>query len=891
MSTDRRATNYVGDYGAKITGALGDLFASPVSAKVLALCNRGRENNPASKLVDRVLIDALSLNGSEFVNWAKNPLAAARPTPGLVLDLAALLGFAPPTDLLAVLEQQYEEIHGLSPYPGDVYRMTDPWLDGSPACLCWSAFVGSQRQLEQLSIKPERSDQRGALADEYLRIYREFLPSLTPQLFERVHRRKDAISLSELRIERGTKPYVRSLRPRVSPTPSDVSLVPASPQSVEQIGLGDQPIQPGLWDGDLPTFGTSSFEVGEKATLYGGRSHRLAAGFTPLQFTVARHSFDREAIEALRRDILGGTKLCRSFTVKAGRGAGLTMALAQLVRDLSDDEGSEVRWILGDPQRVRSVLLSLDESRARELAEWAAAQGTRLQRLAIVIDDVSLAMPREIAQLLRFRDSCKVLFSSLGGPQLVFIFGSFGAARTCSEDAVVELALTRRDQETCYVKMAHEAPTLIAGHADGLGGLIRDHPETRWHADDAQALIDFLMEHGEPSALAAQHWLARTDDLHEVDLEILSLAASAQLLGLHIPERVAIRLFADHRTPPFEDAEDIAQTVSRLAVYEKDWQGVGLSCPRRAESILERTGRFHVAFLIDAFDRLLTAAFDESEARPSSSQDVLSFVRHVIQRLTKRELYVFRYRDEILNGLLGGLIGRLERLAIGFNIAERAQWAGTLSGALRRREKSEGAAVAVLPCARLVTRLCESSVAEMGQEILSPEITVSLLRAGTRLVRDRRPIQVEAIDQALEALFTPSYLREIVRRRLVDEGEDRVRRANEIVHAYCTFVLARHSEAPPKQVCYDISAWLAECSRIFAEHKAALDAGVWLQRARFVWLNVDDRRQKDLSMRTKFIDRADACIEFNPQAQATWTQHVVQARRRLVIANGQPGNS
>jgi hypothetical protein len=586
MGKNAPNNNFIAEYRGKAAGGLAALYSSPVSVKVLELCNKGRRE-PAAELNEKVIIEALGFNYSEFSN-IRGGLVKGRPSPGRVLDLAALLGFAPPLDKLRAMEERFENANAVSPYPRNVYAMMEYWEDESPEACCWAAFVGSPNQLRRFALAipaPERG--RGAASADFLHVYNRHLPHLTPQLFDTVHWTKSPEPRATFRIDRNMPSYMRKSAPS-APTELPVN---AAIEHLKKIALSpvkavalpawmDPARGVPLWESMLPGYGRSEFEMQEKSTLYGGRSARLSAGFSPVKFAVARHSFDREDISVLRSEIQAATKPCCSFTLKSRKGAGLSMALAQLVRDLAVDEHTRVLWILDEPNRTRELLAALSDTTAQELAEWAVAQGNELERLVLVIDDVSLAKPREIARLLRFRDRCKILFPTLGGPKLALVFGSFGAARTCSEDAEIELKLTHADQEACYAKMAREAPTIIADRSGGLSGLIRAHPEARWHADDAQALIDFFMEHGAPSSVAVAHWLARTDDLDEPKLEMLTMVAVAQLVGLHVPERVAVNLFSVHRTVPFEGAEDIVQTVSRLNVEDRDWRGVGLSCPR-----------------------------------------------------------------------------------------------------------------------------------------------------------------------------------------------------------------------------------------------------------------------------------------------------------------------
>jgi hypothetical protein len=276
---------------------------------------------------------------------------------------------------------------------------------------------------------------------------------------------------------------------------------------------------------------------------------------------------------------------------------------------------------------------------------------------------------------------------------------------------------------------------------------------------------------------------------------------------------------------------------------------------------------------------LASVAFDEYEARRDGASDALNFARHLFQRLTKREHYVFAHKTVIVERLLGECIQRVASQIYRLSVTARAQWAGTLSGALESGKRSKISERVRSDCARLVTSLCEACLANIKEPSVA-EVALGLLRAGSRLIRSGLAPNGDALELALRAAVPPAAVRDLIRKQLVEGGEDRAFRANELVHILCRFECACWMDQLPQSVCVEMTRQLEEIAMEFAEQGAAVDAGTWLQRARFVWLPRGEDRLTSLEMLEQFIERAEACIEFHPQSQGTWTSQVQSARAR-----------
>jgi hypothetical protein len=895
----------INELGPKLKGALDLLFASErQSAAVLALCNNGRKL-AEQKLQQRVLAETIGL--SHLSNWVS--VSANGVSQGAFLDLAALLGLAPTEAELKAFEEGYTHDYRLPPFPNRVFQMLDTWRDDSPSCRCWTAFVGTRERLEEIGL-PVKPNRRGTSAERFLALYEEKLEQLAPELFRTTHSSADPPPLVAYR--RIKYPHLffspEELRPAdtdaFAPTGTATTAATRSTPTGAPLPESwlDRATGKPLLDDGLPPVGDSEAEIEAKAELYGGRPDR---DFTPRHAVALQHAFDRESVSELRALIDSVDAPCTSFTLAATRGTGLSLALAQLVRDLTDDadEPTKVLSIIGDPARTRRFLESLDENKAAELAGWAASFDERLHRIAIVIDDASGGESAGYWPLIHFRNRCRVMFTDLAGPRLTFIFGSFGAAKTLHENGKVDLKLTKADRISCYETMAMRRPEIIKGHVDGLNGLFLAHPEeARQHDGDAQALIDFFLEHGKPKHVTTKNWLARIDDLDGAQRTILGVAASAQLLGLPIPERIIPGLFGNATSSPFESADDLVRSSDRLTVAlegwhgDRPWRGVALSCPRRARSILQRGGRLDVGDLSETLRQLIHASLNDYADNGDDAAATLDFARHVFQRLGKKDLYAFELRAEVSRNLIGDFVDRLTMLSRRWNPGEKARWAGTIAAwlpagfdpaALSRSEAFPGQKASAL-FVGTNAKDCMNEVTRHGERF-SPEMALGLFRAGRLLLRSGFYAPgARDLARHLDYAVSRHRLLTLLERQVEIGGEKLAYRANELVHAYCQFEAALHSMDDAKkrswrhtrERCFAMSALLDELAEFLESRSIPLDAGIWIERSRYIWVDraSESDREDALERRKDYLDRADDYISFNPLTQATWRKHVQRER-------------
>lgn len=876
------------EFGAKVKLAIhAALSCQSMAPRLLDLCNRWRRY-PVPEPLQQTVGQAIGLSQGTINNWM---IGKGRPYPGQVLDFVAILGMAPDPATLEKLELGYQTATmQLSVYPKETYRILDRWNDRSSALRCWAAFAGSAYQLTQWqhpSPTNKSPNTRGADAEVFSKVFRESLGSLTPQLLDVVHWDRHLPSRAQFRVPRGFYDDLTGTAASLRDVNAEVRAVPMTfggdssepePGSLEWM---DPQNADRLFDVQLPSVGLSRFEIEEKATLYGGRSG-LDGRFSQIEHVVAGHTFDRENVRTLLREIRASTSSCSSFALTALPGSGLSLALAQVVHDLAADPTLKTMWVIGEAERTKRAISFLSDQLAEELVTYVRKL-RGVERVVIVLDDVSLSPDDHVLRLIRFRQRCKTALQTWPAPKFTFVFGSFGAARTCSEDGNIPLDLTTADQVACYEKMARHEPTIIGGRPGGLAEIIKARPEARWYKDDAQALIDFLLEHGRPKAEAIEYWLARTDSADIVESEIVGLAAVAQLIGLSIPEGVATTLFANLRVPRFHDAEEIVRQCKGTAVIEDDWRGVGLSCPRRAKSILERTGRFSADNLLHAFSRFVEVSLSRYEDGKPGSDDALDFAGHIFQRLSKSKLFVFSDKIRIVEHLVDNFIPHLTRISADWSLAQRTRWAGTLSGILTSNPND----AAKLRCAEFVLELCKFALSEIEAALVTTDIAVSILRAGRRLLSSKLlPIKAEDFVERLLQTFDKSVIKGILEAHFEQRNGNHIAyRANELIHVYCSICRdienVQRGRRPITYQFFEMTNWLFDIERLFANYDAALDAGSWLQRAYYVRIRNGDSRVHDLNFRRQFIDRAYSCIEFHPQSQGTWTTEAHKARSAL----------
>lgn len=814
-------------------------------ARILSQCRKGGGGGGTLSF-QKSIANALGITPSTISNWvepARRKLATESSLPpamgqsaGKIVDFAGIMGFCADDETLTQRIRQFTELNELEAKPRDMYRVLIGWSVDTPACRCWHIFIaGTVEQFDEA--------------------YRASLSSLSPTLY--------SLNLSGRAI---------SQRLPISP---DIVVPPI--QSEARLTLQ-------LLDNQLPTFGRSEMELRAKTSLYGGSP----SGMTMLEHASLGHSFPREAIVRLAAQIGTDTMPHRSYTVRAQRGAGLSLALAQLVQSLSVEPETLVRWIIGDPAKTKLFLEALHDQGdavAALLRSEALQCGLTAKRMVIVLDDVSIATRMEGIDLVRFRNFCKKYFTTDIDFTLVIVFGIFGDAGGCHEfTEEIKLELTDKDLENCYQVMANTDPAIIFGHGNGLNGVLSENPLGRQISDDVELFVDWLLEYGgaiEPSNL----WRARIKTLDSRIEAILIAAATVQLVGLALPWQIVSRLLNMNYYTARELIERAIQETEFIQEDNGEWPGVSISCPRRAFSVLDSLKISNIAKIEESFSIIIVNAIEISRADGSYSE-MFEYTRHLLQRLFKPELY--RFPGKSLVALLADRIF-LQSVDLGWPERGRSklpQWAGTLSPRLRpqvRRPKDPKR----IQLAALVEELVRASIRDIdsGRGVDGATI-VSLMRASRWLLKSKisedaddraRAIAIAFRDEIFPKYFILKLIHVELSRKedptpLGQRKKDKAYRVNEIIHSAVKLDLeiglTFNSWSSTKN-------WLDELEITLRDSGAPFDAGTWIVRAEFAIEAArlgfgTDAAGSAAGEAIEFLDRAEACIEFNPILQGTW---------------------
>ncbi len=670
----------------------------------------------------------------------------------------------------------------------------------------------------------------------------------------------------------------------------DVSHHESVPSASESLEPGADTSIDHLFVTSLPFVGNTDYERQEKYTLFGGRPDELSLRFNAVEYAVARHSFDREIVTKLFAAVRVTTRIaCRSFTLRGLPGTGLSLALAQLVRELSHYEDTRVFWVIDDANHTRNVVSQLSSTTAEDLYRRVSTDSSAPSQIVIVLDDVSEIPTAGVRKLFSFRDKMRQLATKALAPKVTFVFGSFGAARTVHEHEEFELKLEAADRMACYEHMRAE-PQVILGKDSKLSELLRRHPEARWFEHDTQAFIDFVLEYGGPTREAMQYWLAKRDGLSQPEEDILTSTAVVQLLGLHIEDTVAKRLFSEILGEHLDDIEIISTQIHGIVPIEKEWRGLGLTCARRAESILNRAGRNTFEYLLEIYQKAMRASL--LPMNPEGQHAAHNFARHIFQRLSKRKLWLFEHRFEIAQHLIVSERDSLEVLPEFLGVHEKARWAGTLAAVLAlRKDDSIISDADYDSMVEVILELCEQTLNQIFDHDfpVSSKVVVSLHRALRLLLNEESRYQSRVRDLSEQLLYKLSIV-DLVNEALVSGGEEAEFRANELIHARANLEdrLVTKREWDGKKYKQSMSTWLDKLSEVFRRSNASFDAGNWLKRAKYVWvpeIGLVHQREKAIERKASYLKQAMMCIQEDAFGQGTWDENVSLDVKRFIDEN------
>lgn len=640
-------------------------------------------------------------------------------------------------------------------------------------------------------------------------------------------------------------------------------------------------------DNGVPSVIAAGIAKSAKSRLYGG-DPRLK--LTILESVALGHAFERQVVNEICAKIAADATPFRALTLHADHhGQGLSLALAQAVRDLSALPRVEVYSIIGDAAKSQKLLQSLNAEQAIKVMSWLRTKWGQVDQIVLVIDDVIDLEPEVARDLWLFLGALTASDAEQASPKFAIILGAFGTDTACFTRDVRPLELTGVDRNNCYLAMSDGPDPLIAGHPGGLSELLRDHPVARQIGNDAQAFIDFLLEYGR--ALATAHWLAKIDESEARPTSPLILTAAAELLELPLPEAVALKstLTTGDR---WKSAHDMVASIHSLVWVDGRNPGVALACPRRARSILRRAGQFSEDLIADAFGRLLTRALSTYQNGEPGALECLEFARHIVQRLGKRELYKFEGKDDIAQRVMSQFVEMIaNRLAQKWNPTIKARWAGAIAPFVRARKPKQPSEVQTRQAwARFAAAMATDwiAAAETGSEPILGETVLSVMRATTALCKHRyRVPDAPALACRLNDLLTGQRLTDLIDRALADNEEYR---ANELVHGWCRFQEAKGAASKNVQLSKWVFSVLEPLMERFAHHQAKMDAATLIECARYIWLDMKDEtsHREALDMRLSLLRQADSYLTEYSFAAGTWDTRYKQEIAELRGVNPKP---
>jgi hypothetical protein len=869
---------------------------------IIDLCNHQRLGAPVTKITPAYVNQVLGFTGSVIANWKTNSTAKL----GRLLDFAALIGIAPSEERLIALEEAFEQEYGLSPYTDDrsISEMLARWTDDAPARECWLCFAGSyhviraHRHLQEMRPSPRRNsattDQMtlGVSFSAFKDIYDQSSDALTPYLPTLVHwttgtpRRDDyraRLATPFYQVDTGTTSRTGIATPRPNKGAQKTGSENASHQADSTADFSK------IFDCELPTVGQSPAEASEKLALFGGRDPYRSLGYTPLEHVLSNHAFERSVIKTIVDRVNEPTSGAKSYTLRGVAGSGVSIGLAQLVAKLGKDPRNKTYWKIGDPNQTATTLEALSGEYAEVHHKTSKSMEVQSHRIIFVVDDVSRLPPSALRKLIAFKNRCKKINLINGAPFYYFIFGQIGDQDACSEDGLFDLKLTPSDQSACYAKMADDAPAIVRNRTDGLKDMLVDHPEMREIRDDTQAFIDYLLQHGSPTQDALDHWLASVDFASDYERAMTLNVATSQLLDLHVESRTFKHLDLQLSGGRAQPQSSSVSTILRFATKKVEWSGVGLSCARRARSILKRAGGYNDEFLSATFNRLFSISLEKYSENPSSCTEALDYARHILQRLSKSKLYDIQDKQKICRLVVMQNFAAIEACSKTWSPMEAAQWAGTLAAVLpkplkKAHETAESdSGHGFTDLALLTSRLADRCIKESQ---LSPEMVLSLLRAMRILGRNSEVADsTKAARNRLAREVEVGNFVKILDKQVKTGAPDVAYRVNETIHAACQFKDMMNAKNSRKQHCFEMTKWFSSVERHIQRQGIVLDAACWVHRARYVWISDNTESARARDFKAYFLRQALGYLKFHPQSQGTWAAEVRSEIDQFLVTN------
>ncbi|MDR3472898.1 MAG: hypothetical protein P4M09_14645 [Devosia sp.] len=723
----------------------------------------------------KTLVEVLS-------DWSPNILnswnSGGAPHAGFVVDVACIMGFGPPDELVTQAKQRLDGAAASKPKTATVaYDVLDLWNDGTPECLVWKALAGGPGKLElsggPLSLEVGAKGARGVTASEFQQVFASLKEKLTP--------RKPETFLTP----RSKKSQQTNSPPTASAEmPSFLQRrMHAEHRSVyERLRSPEGPLLGRLMEAKLPLDEINPFVRSKgNATLYGGKS--AGSAISPLDLVVQGVAFTRSQADDIANGIGATGEMLTSYTLVAQGGQGKTLALAQIINKICNQSEILVLWSFASK-------LSDEDHNAEDLVDdlikTVSNAPSKIRKVVFVFDDLSR---RSDFWIIR------ALYEAAGWMANTNVRMSFVGATADDQYSFGEttnLELTKADEASAYHAMLSHS--LIVGYLGGLDKFRVDHPEKRSYTDDVQSFLSLIARHCNPTDelkrasvifdhAALPGWKVRT----------LDAVAVTQTLDLSLLGSIALRVLGAVAWEPstqISKLDDIVTSVEGINRVTGEFPGLALRSPHYARAVLEADEKLTKANFFDIVAEVSVQVLSLPEDATFPKLKMLDYFRHLLQRLGKWDVYklpIVDRRQVAREVLKGALHNRLYDHVLATGRPEAmARWAGTVAPLIDREDFSAGLSSTTAP--GFVLLFCQRLLTEKryrNATIREAESILSLLRAASFLVPYREHALVEDFLHDLHNRVNP--VKAIAKQLTKDTKGKQNYHANQVFHAFCEF--------------------------------------------------------------------------------------------------------
>lgn len=897
------------DFGEKFTYMWRALQNSPVLLAIVAA--NQPDKRPA--LILRNTLKVIGLGDTCVNNWRANN----NPRPGSVLDLAILFGFGPTDEkILELSDTATESMNQPIDYTNNAYALLDYWQDDTAACRCWYSLAGDitapkthSAWLEDV-LPNHRSETRSPRSARTrglpIAVFRSAFDSVLPEL---EHRLPSVLYGHSCRAPKAIIEHATTFRGRFVASMAgnrtklsrdSTSDIPVLDSSVSQFELfhgenipyedlqlaGFTPARTpnkgaqvlSLFDIEPPYVKSSPLALNQKSELYGGLSGRYTIDLSPMTIVELNLSFSREVVETILNEIQNQVSRFCVYSIVSRPWQGKTIALAQLTHRLTRMPGFFTMWsIEGEGTDVDIYVDGL----ISELFDHFQNIDFAPKHLVIVFDGVSIRTRCRAAFQLCLE--CRRL-STIYKTPISLLLSSRDVSALPDSSHIFHLELTETDEQNAYDKMAFDEPRIVNSSSIKLSEIFQKNPQIkRLYSNDIHSFIDFVANSLVPFENFKTRMFANIEDTAEDVKYLLCGLAVSELWDLPIPDRIALRLANNYLAKTNNTIDDMLRYSERISVISDEWDGVGLSSPYHARTLLDGAGLFKGEFINSTLSEIVFHSLEYAKENISEwLQKESEYTRHIVQRLSKRDLYIYAglNKHSIIGRIMKDKIKEIRDILKGVDdTGILARWAGTLSACPnisppRSRRKD----IQRLPIfAFTVLDLCWRVNHEGAKKINQAEVAVGVLRATRRLVQ-YYPLNL-AIKHLAREVVSNTKLEKIFLLEISRNEFDVERRCNEILHAYVKIVNSSPADVLG-EIREQVDDEVKSAENFFRQNgDMKFDAGNLLERARSIAIVEGDRAS--VEERRYYLTEALRAISENPREQATWENSILKEMRML----------